>query len=72
MLKEKNEGNLLPLVGYRLLMESSVLLFDYTVHSTGTQIKKVSNNFFLTDCKIGLYKTIRKTDKSALGWKGDG
>ena len=53
-------------------MESSVLLFDYTVHSTGTQIKKVSNNFFLTDCKTGLSKAIRKTDKSALGWKGDG
>lgn len=46
ILKGKSEGNLNLFVGYILLMQSSILLFDYTVHSTGTQIKNIYNNFF--------------------------
>ena len=45
ILKGKSEGNLILFVGYKLLMESSILLFDYTGHSTATQKKNIYNNF---------------------------
>ena len=45
ILEGKSEGNLILFVGYKLLMESSILLFDYTGHSTATQKKNIYNNF---------------------------